>query len=234
MSDVCPLPPVWAAEATLRAVWVEVGESAEWVAARTQALLLELSATLDVPHWQTSKASPWEGELAALGDIVRGFAVTGMFGDPEPESGFIFTVSGEGPLVSVQVRVTAGATTHGRRVPRHSLTVQFRQLATGGMTSGRADTVCEAVARTWEPSMLTLSDSAVNSLARRGNWKIGVGYRTWINTEVGEVTDLADGLTSMTLAGGTLVSAPDDWSAERVVAALTKTLAVNGLDEIPH
>jgi hypothetical protein len=31
-----------------------------------------------------------------------------------------------------------------------------------------------------------------------------------------------------------LISAPDDWSAERVVAAMTETLAANGLDEVPH
>ncbi len=45
---------------------------------------------------------------------------------------------------------------------------------------------------------------------------------------------IADGLSAAELSGGTLVSAPDDWSAEQVLVAMTETLAANGLDEVPH
>ncbi|EHM15817.1 hypothetical protein MBOL_42060 [Mycobacteroides abscessus subsp. bolletii BD] len=82
--------------------------------------------------------------------------------------------------------------------------------------------------------MLVLSDDPVRQLARRGNWKIGVGYRTWISDEVGQINHLVDRLTATELAGGTLISAPDDWPAERVVEAMTATLRENGLDEVPH
>ncbi|MGW0163029.1 hypothetical protein ACWDUN_27285 [Mycobacterium sp. NPDC003323] len=94
--------------------------------------------------------------------------------------------------------------------------------------------MCAAVASTWQPATLKLTDAATNSAARRGNWKIGIGYRTWISTEVGTITQSAEGLSVSELAGGTLISAPDDWPADRVVAAMTQTLAMNGLDEVPH
>ncbi|AIY46966.2 hypothetical protein G155_16940 [Mycobacterium sp. VKM Ac-1817D] len=94
--------------------------------------------------------------------------------------------------------------------------------------------MCAALASAWRPATLTLTDSATNRLARRGGWKIGAGYRTWISSEVGTVSRVADGLTATELAGGTLISAPDDWSAEQVVAAMVETLAANGLDEVPH
>ena len=58
--------------------------------------------------------------------------------------------------------------------------------------------------------------------------------RTWISAEVGAVTQAEDGLTVTELAGGTMISAPDDWPADRVVAAMTETLTANGLDEVPH
>lgn len=82
--------------------------------------------------------------------------------------------------------------------------------------------------------MFVLSDDPVRQLARRGNWKIGIGYRTWISAEVGTVIHVADGLTVSELAGGTLISVPDDWPADRVVAAVGETLRLNGLDEVPH
>jgi len=34
----------------------------------------------------------------------------------------------------------------------------------------------------------------------RGDWKIGVGYRTWISVQLGTVSRVADGLTAMELA----------------------------------
>lgn len=86
----------------------------------------------------------------------------------------------------------------------------------------------------WQPSAVRLADAVVNSIARRGGWKIGVGYRLWIRKDVGTVETLAEGLTSREFATGTLISAPDDWPADKVVSAMTATLADNGLDEIPH
>ena len=45
---------------------------------------------------------------------------------------------------------------------------------------------------------------------------------------------VVDGLRAAEVAGATLISAPDDWPAEQVVAAMTETLAAHSRDEVPH
>ncbi|ALI27550.1 hypothetical protein XA26_37290 [Mycolicibacterium fortuitum] len=151
-----------------------------------------------------------------------------------PSEGYAMVLSGVGPAVAAKVWIDAGSTGLGRRVPVHRLHIDLREATPGGITSEVGDTVCAAVASAWRPATLTLTDTATNRLARHGGWKIGAGYRTWISSEVGTVSRVADGLTATELAGGTLISAPDDGPAEQVVAAMTETLAANGLDEVPH
>jgi len=227
--------PVWGSrDAILRSVWVATGESPEWIAQRTDALLRELQTAFDVSYWRTSKDQRWEGSPEALADIVRDFVGTGIDGDPEPENGYVFSVAGAGPRVAPRIRVSAGSVSTGGRLPSHHMTVELREMYAGAITAEDGDIVCAAVARTWGPAMFALADDPTRSAARRGNWKIGIGYRTWISAEVGTVSRVADGLTASELAGGTLISAPDDWPAEQVVAAMTETLATNGLDEVPH
>jgi hypothetical protein len=134
----------------------------------------------------------------------------------------------------VEVRVAAGAQVLAERLPMHTLAIKLREKVSGALTGELGDAVCAAVASAWQPSTLKLTDSETNRAARRGNWKIGIGYRTWISAEVGTVGRVADGLTATELAGGTLISAPDDWPTERVVAAMAETLRANGLDDVPH
>ncbi|MDM2398185.1 hypothetical protein PP613_04025 [Mycobacteroides abscessus] len=240
MTTVSTAPPAWAQSAFLNAVWVATGESAEWIAARTDALLGELQSILGVSSWQTYKGDHWAGSADELAAIVRRFVVRDAptAEDPDGEAlskeGYSFIVSGSGVGVDVDVRVAAGSVALGRRVPRHTLSIDLRETQPGSVTSERGDALSEAVARTWNPSSFKLTDSATNSLARRGGWKIGVGYRTWISAKVGTVDHLVDRLTATEIAGGTLISAPDDWPASRVVEAVTATLRENGLDEVPH
>ena len=240
MTAMSVVHPVWAQSPFLNAFWVEAGESPEWIASRTDALLRELRSIFSVTSWQTFKGDHWEGPIETLADIVRRFAVRGRptADDPEGEllagDGYSVIVSGTGAGVEMDVRVAAGYVAPGGRVPRHTLAVKLRSTVPGAVTSAQGDDLCAAVARTWNPSCFKLTDSATNSLARRGNWKIGVGYRTWISAEVGTVNVLVDALTATELAGGTLISAPDDWPAARVVEAMTATLRENGLDEVAH
>ncbi|SLD24814.1 Uncharacterised protein [Mycobacteroides abscessus subsp. bolletii] len=240
MTTVSTAPPVWAQSAFLNAVWVATGESAEWVASRTDALLRELQSILGVSSWQTYKGDPWTGSADELTAIVRRFVVreAPTADDPDgealPKEGYSYIVSGSGAGVDVDVRVSAGGIALGRRVPRHTLSIDIRETQPGSVTSEHGTAICAAVAQIWAPSSFKLTDSQTNSSARRGGWKIGVGYRTWISAEVGTVSHLVDLLTATELAGGTLISAPDDWPAERVVEAMTATLRENGLDEVPH
>ncbi|SIB68257.1 hypothetical protein [Mycobacteroides abscessus] len=234
--------PVWAGESFVNAFWIATSETPEWIAARTEALLSQLGADLGITQWDTPKGHHWEawtGSGAALADIVRNRPVRealpdGASGDALPREGFSIVLVGVGPTITAKISIAAGSIGLGMRLPRHNLHIDLTETAPGGVSSGTGDKVCAAVASTWQPATLTLTDLATIRLARRNNWKIGAGYRTWISKEVGEVNHLVDLLTATELAGGTLISAPDDWPAERVVEAMTATLRENGLDEVPH
>ncbi|MGV0740704.1 hypothetical protein ABQF35_30605 [Mycobacterium syngnathidarum] len=239
MTSTPPAQPVWAGSAFVNSVWAATGETPEWIADRTDALLARLGEALGITHWDTSRSQRWEGSPAQLAGIVRRNPVhealpEGEEGEILRSEGYSMVLLGAGPSVSVNVSVHAGSIAIGRRVPSHRLHIDLRETSPGGITSAVGDAVCAAVASAWRPATLTLTDSATNRLARRGGWKIGAGYRTWISSEVGTVSRVVDGLTATELAGGTLISALDDWPAERVVAAMTETLAANSLDEVPH
>ncbi|WP_293002709.1 hypothetical protein [Mycobacterium sp.] len=232
--------PAWADDAFLRGFWVATSETPEWIADRTDALLEALGVACGIRAWVTYEGDRWEGGPHELADIVRRFPARDRptAADPDGESlpgeGYSFIVSGPGAGVDVEVRVAAGSVALASRLPMHTLSIKLRQKTPGAVTGELGDSVCAATVSAWQPATMKLTDSAVNRTARRGNWKIGVGYRTWISAEVGSISQVADGLTASELAGGTLISAPDDWPAEQVVAAMTETLSANGLDEVPH
>lgn len=239
MTSPSRVQPVWAGSAFVNSVWAATSETPEWIADRTDALLAQLGEALGITHWDTTRGDRWEGPADALAAIVRRNPVRealpeGDEGELLPSEGYSMVLIGAGPSVSVNVSVHAGSIAVGRRVPSHRLHIDLRETSPGGITSEVGDAVCAAVASAWQPATLTLTDSATNRLARRGGWKIGAGYRTWISSEAGTVSRVADGLTTTELSGGTLISAPDDWSAEQVVAAMVETLSANGLDEVPH
>lgn len=232
--------PVWAQAAFVNALWVATSETPEWIAAHTDALLTRLGSALGVSSWQTYKGDRWEGSPENLANIVRRFIVRDRptaddpDGEAVPENGYSFIVSGAGSGIELSVRVAAGGIAVGRRVPSHTLSIDLRETVAGAVTSALGDTLCSIVVQEWQPAALELADTSVALLARRGGWKIGVGYRTWISAQVAAVTQVAEGLTMSKLADGTLISAPDDWPATRVVEAVTATLRENGLDEVPH
>ncbi|MEC4856741.1 hypothetical protein R2325_14125 [Mycobacteroides chelonae] len=233
--------PIWATQsANVRAVWVAAGESPEQIATQTDSLLGELRSAFEIPEWRLTDGQPWAGSLDELAEIVRSNPVRELVGASEeignvlPGEGYSFVASGSGPRVWLRAWIAAGNPVVGSRLPRRRLTVELREVYAGALTSADGDAVCQAVASAWKPAMCDLTDDPVRRLARRGNWKIGTGYRTWISKEIGEIDHLVDLLTTTELAGGTLISAPDDWPASRVVEAVTATLRENGLDEVPH
>ncbi|WJJ56286.1 polymorphic toxin immunity protein [Mycobacterium phage prophiT46-2] len=241
MNTTTTTTPVWGGrDANARAVWVGCGESPEWIAAHTDALLSQFGAAFDISEWRLTEGQEWAGSLDVLAGIVRSNPVRELVGASEeigdilPNEGYSFVVSGASSRVRLRAWIAAGYPAVGTRLPRRRLNIELREMYTGALTSADGDAVCRAVTQAWEPAMLVLTDDPVRQLARRGNWKIGVGYRTWISDEVGEINHLVDRLTATELAGGTLISAPDDWPAERVVEAMTATLRENGLDEVPH
>lgn len=194
----------------------------------------------DVPVWCVPMDAPWEGSLDALTDLVRRSAVKGVVSDDHvdeeiPGEGYSFTVSGIGPRVAVVVRVAAGNTAVGRRMPRRRLSVQLSATTDAGVDARAADAVCGEVVATLEPASAAFADTAVRHLARRGNWKIGIGYRTWISSGVGRIDQLAEGLTKSELASGTMIASPDDWGAlTHLVRSDPRTASVNILNSTDY
>lgn len=229
--------PVWAPRPFVRALWVATSESPEWILERTNAFTDQLHRLLGVGSWRTPDNEPWNGSPEEQSRILLSTVFVNDAHEPprpEPESGYRLLLRGTGSGVDIDVSVVAGASTVGGRVPGHYLNVDVRETIPGTFTSQAADALCAAVASTWQPATLKFTDAATNSAARRGNWKIGIGYRTWISTDIGTVAQAAEGLAVNELASGTMISAPDHWPTDRVVAAMTQTLAMNGLDEVPH
>lgn len=227
-------PPVWAGKAVVSALWVATNETPEWVVARLDGVLQALAAAFGTAYWETSSGARWEGSAQEKAAIVQSFGATDPFGDPEPGSGFTFTVSGAGERVGLHVRVAAGSDTLGRRTPLHTVVIELRNMVEGAVDAAAGDAVVHAVVEHWQPASVTLADAELLRTARRGGWRIGFGYRVWISTAVGSVAEVAPGLTTAPFADGTLISAPDDWPAADVIAALGSTFASNGLDEIPR
>ncbi|MCZ0730907.1 hypothetical protein [Mycolicibacterium iranicum] len=229
--------PVWTPRPFVRALWVATAESPEWILERTNAFTVQLQGLFGVGSWRTPDNEAWNGTEEEQTQLLLGTVFVNDAYEPpqpEPESGYRLLLRGHGSGVDIDVSVVAGASTVGGRVPGHYLNVDVRETIPGTFTSENADALCAAVASTWQPATLKFTDAATNSAARRGNWKIGIGYRTWISTDVGTVAQAAEGLTVSELAGGTMISAPDHWPAQRVVATMTETLAMNDLDEVPR
>lgn len=141
---------------------------------------------------------------------------------PEPDSGYRLLLRGHGSGVDIDVSVVAGARTPGGRVPGHYLNVDVRESIPGTFTSEGADALCPAVASTWQPATLKFTDAAHQQRSAARQLEDGIGYRTWISADVGTVAEAAEGLAVNELANGTMISAPDHWPADRVVAAMTQ------------
>lgn len=131
----------------------------------------------------------------------------------------------------MHARVIAGARSSGRRNPNNRLTVDVAEATPGAFTGALADAVITAAVTAWQPAAAAFRNDATIALAGRGGWRIPVGHRVWI---AGSVESVADGISRTGLGDGVLLSAPDDWSPERVVPAMLATFAANALDQIPR
>ena len=175
MSVASDVRPMWTDSPSAHAVWVSSGESPEWIAARTDALLRFLRAAFDTSEWSVGSDGHWEGPPEALADLVRRHPVRELIsaeevGDTLPGEGYSFTVSGAGPGVALRVHVAAGNSAVGTRLPRRRLNIELREMYVGALTGAVGDAVCDAVVQAWRPSTVVLSDDLVRRPARRGNW----------------------------------------------------------------
>ncbi|WP_246398631.1 hypothetical protein [Mycobacterium vicinigordonae] len=88
------------------------------------------------------------------------------------------------------MQISAGSHSQGRRVPLHTVSIDMREVTSDGVTGKVGDTLSATVIDAWKPLTRSLSDPLVNRIARRGGWKIPLGYRTWVNAGVGAIHQL--------------------------------------------
>jgi len=216
----------------LRAVWDRVNEPIEWIAAATDAFVTGVADLIDVSEWLHGGRTPWPTDPDAQRNAVASSEVV-IEGKVHPGDGYSVWLYGTRPP-SPRIHVSAGSTAWGGRLPLHDAGISFDPRYTSTPPREVVDDLVALAVRAWQPLTVNYTTTAVNAEAARSGWDVPVGYRLWISPEVGTFSEIAEGLTTRPLEGGTLLSAPDDWGYLAVAEAMRETLEANDLDEIPH
>ena len=213
------------------ACWTRLNETPEDIAHRTMCFMKEFSTRLETGPWEPLK-SKWDGTEAGLVEVVKRNPITDDDGEPIPGDGYSITLNNDRGPLNTHFNVAAGEDQLFERIasPRFTQKYYHSEHASAGELW---DASVHAAVTAFDPAFVTGQERAVLRMTRRGRWKIPFGYRVWINDWVGNVTSHAEGLTTERLGNGTLIRVPDDWPAQRVVDALTKTFQANNLDEVP-
>lgn len=148
--------------------------------------------------------------------------------------GYAFWVRGFTSEAMVVAHVSAGQDHTGGRIPAQRADIEVTAVDGEHVPRAFTDAVVSSAVEGWDPLMVRLGTIEMQRLARRGNWKITPGSRLWLADAVGRIDHVADGVQAERVETGTLLTLPDDWSAQQVVDATQKTLELNGLDELPH
>lgn len=227
-----------ATEATLGGFWDGRVEGAEAVARKTAATLQLFEGLCPVDGWRYAKGNEW-GMWPTSPHEQTEWVESKIFrtedGDPDPVNGYSFSLSQEVGALYVNLSIHAGGSAQGGRIPVNRVSAVVRETVPGGFTAAIGDSVLGAVVEVWEPLTATFRDRAVLDVARpTSSWQALWGYRTWVHDSVGSISQVAEGVRVSRLGEGTLLSAPDEWTTQRVVEAMRATLSMNDIDEVPH
>ncbi|WP_162786662.1 hypothetical protein [Janibacter anophelis] len=160
---------------------------------------------------------------------------TSQDGVPDPTSGFSFSLSQEVDGLSVKLRIEAGSSIRGGRMPANRARVTMEERVPGSLDIAIVDPIVEAVVDVWEPLAGNVRDRAVLSLARPTNsWQVPIGHRIWLHQSVASIDEAAAGVTVTHRETGTILATPDDWTAQQVVDGMRETLSMNNVDSVPH
>ncbi len=217
------------------AKWARLGATPEWIAERADALSERVGGTLGLGSWRVvGPWVDWAGTADEKTAIVASQVNDGGTGAPQIVDGYAMSLSAQDARLDATVSIHAGAQSVGRRLPTHDSMLDVNLKRPGVVSGEQGDALVAAMVEAWSPLSVVLSTGALNVLAKRGMWKISAGYRLWLSDEVGPIGAVAEGVTKSRLGGGTLLSVPDEWDAQRVVDAMAVTRELNGLDELPH
>lgn len=218
-------------EAHINAVWLAREETVETLRARIDAMLSGFGPVVGDGDWDTTAGPQWAGTDEQKADLVRAGVTIDDSDQPRPDSGYSVYLS-SGDEIILHAHVMAGSKFSGRRIIENMLMINI--YSTPGMfTNAAAESVLATTIDAWNPAAAVLRNTDVAKESCRGGWFIPVGYRLWLSTTVGGITTAADGIEIERTSTGTLLRAPDDWTARQVTDAMVTTLHANDLDKVP-
>ena len=211
--------------------WDRGDEPVEWIAARMDVFVRGLTDLLGIHGWRDAYRNPWPQDEEAQRRFVRSSPVV-IEDEVRPEFGYSVSLyAPDAPEPSLTIDAGEPRSPEDR-IPTHGGGITFDPAY--GPTPPR-ETVDDLVAlavRAWQPQVVAWTTASVVQESGRHGWDVPAGYRVWISSDVGTVTETADGITARPLEGGTLISAPDEWDAAMVAHAVNATLDANGLHDI--
>lgn len=227
-----------ATEANLLTFWDGRVEDAASVARKTDATIQRLGAMFPVDGWRYPNGREWgmwpstPSEQTAW---VASKVFTSQDGVPEPISGFSLPLSQEVHGLYVKLRIEAGSSIRGGRVPANRVSFTLEERVPGSLDIDAVDPIIDAIVDVWEPLAGNFRDRAVITLARPTSlWQVPIGHRIWLHETVASIDQAAPGVTISRRETGTLLAVPDDWTAPQVVEAMSATLSMNNIDIVPH
>lgn len=227
-----------ATKANLLTFWDGHPEDAESVARRTAATIQRLGVLFPVDGWRYSKGRVWGMWPAALPEQsawVASKVFTSQDGVPEPVRGFSLSLSQEVDGHFIDMRIRAGSSILGGRMPANRARVTIEKGTPGPIDTSVVDPIIEAVVDVWEPLAGNFRDDTVLDLALpTTSWQVPIGHRIWLHQDIATIDQVAAGITITHRETGTVLAAPDDWPAHQVVDAMRETLAMNNVDSVPH
>ena len=219
----------------LTAVWLHTSESVPWIARATDEFLQGMGRAFGIPRWNFPEGTEWSGGTADLERLVESQVARDRDDNPRPKAGYNLGFLSPGDPVGAEVTIFAGDIGVGSRIPLHKALVRPRPLRSAALTSEMVDAMCEAAIRAWQPARVEFSSSTVRELNNpQNNWWINPAWRLWLSDEVATIDHVTDGVTATRMHGGTMLSVPDELTAEQVVETMGPTLRANELTDIPH
>jgi len=221
----------WQLERTsLVVIWDRGEEPVDWIAASTNTFVTGLTELLDLPRLRDAYRNLWPVDEEEQRRFVHANPVT-YEDEIHRERGYSVWLYGvEG---SPRLNIDAGGPRgEGGRIPLHRAGLNFDPRYTPTPPRETIDDLVALAVRAWQPLLVCWTTTDVVQASGRHGWGVRAGYRVWISTDVGTVTETADGITARPLEGGTLITAPDEWDALRVAHAVNATLDANGLHDI--
>lgn len=223
------------ADRLLHAVWMRASEPVPWIASATDGFLRGLSEMTGILRWTFVEGDDWPRDSAAHEATIESKASRDENDNLLPRSGYDLFLQGAGEDLSIEVMISAGAIHVGRNLPLHRLSVRALPQRGYRPADWFFDDLVDLAVRCWNPILVDVAGSdTVKLWGTRSGWSINPGWRLWLADEIGAVSTVAHGATASRLHDGTLISVPDDWTAQQVVDVVGDTIRINGLTEIPH